>query len=431
MAHPTEFKNDNISVSVENLPTCKALFKLKISPEYVKSLRSKATKNVNKEVSVPGFRKGKAPDDVIRKQYGKYVEQELKEVAVRTVVHEAMTLTKTYPLRQDIGLEVQKYMPQTDGSVDVTYMYETFPQVPDIQLEGIPLTPVAKQEATDEEVEKAVEEVRLYHAQWKEVEDRPIHEGDYVVIDIDVLPGDEKEPPFRAYENSRFHVVEKGMPPWARKLVLGKKVGEFAEGMSEKQEYDQGDFKPRKCRVSINLVQEAELPELNDELAKKAGAFSVSDLRTNIRKQITHQKAKERQEAIRSELKNYLIDTYQFELPATDITNLDQDCRQMVEKDRAQFKSKEDMAAYKSKLLESGKGVMRLAYLLPHATLQMGLSMPSENDINARLIEWMTHHYLNTRQKIDDSQITHLYQKMKRDLIQERALDALIEKNLK
>lgn len=420
-----EFKNQSYSGSVERLPNCIARFKVKIEADEVKHLKDKAAKAINKEVTVPGFRKGKAPEDLIHKQYGKHVEQEFRDLAIRGAAKEAMDHTKLYPIKQDIGLEVERFNPEDNG-VEVTFRYEVFPEVPDVKLDGIKIEPVELKKTTDDEIEHTIRQIQLYHGHFHEVKDRPIQEDDFVIVDIDVID----EPPFKAYENSRFQVTEKGMPGWARKMVLGKKAGDSVEGMSEKDKDSGEDFVARKCRITIKDVQTAHLPEVNDELAKKAGVQSVDELKKNIQDQQNGQHSQERQNALRRQVRDHLIAHYPFDLPATDLKGLEADCKKMIEQDKDQFKSAEDIKAYKEKLFENGKGLLRLAYLLPHVGTQLGLKVPTEQEINSRMIQVITQYYLETGEKVPEEGFEKIRGNIQRELVNERVLDALIEKNL-
>lgn len=422
----SEFKNQSYSGSVERLPNCIARFKVKINNDEVKNLKSRASKAINKEVSVPGFRKGKAPDDLILKQYGKHVDQEFREVAIRAAAKEAMDGTKLYPIKQDIGLEVERFHPEEDG-VEVTFRYEIFPEVPDVKLDGIKLEPVELKKFDEKELEQTLRQIQLYHGHFHEVKDRPVQEDDFVIVDIDVID----EPPFKAYENSRFQMTERGMPAWARKMVIGHKIGESVEGMSEKEkDSTEEGFVPRKCRITIKDIQTAHLPEVDDELAKKAGVQTVDELKKNIRDQQEKQHGQERQNALRNQVREFLKANYVFDIPATDLKGLEGDCKRMIEQDKDQFKSPEELKAYKEKLFENGKGLLRLAYLIPHVGAQLGLNVPTEQEINNRMIQVITQYYLETGEKVPEEGFEKIRGNIQRELIHERVLDALIEKNL-
>lgn len=410
---------------METLPNCTLRYKVSVEPQFVKELRAKAVKAVSKEVSIPGFRPGKAPEDLIEKQYGKFVEKEFREIATQNVVSEVIKLAKLYPLQREGGVSLDKF-DADDNKVEITFSYDTFPTVPEVILDNIPFDAVAKEDVKEEEIEKTLKEIRLYHATWKEITDRPAQPSDFVVIDIDVID----EPAFKAYENSRFHIIEKGMPQWAQKIVIGLSRGESGEGMSEKEGEAEVDFVPRLCRITVNLIQEAELPEMTDELAQKAGVQTVEDLKKNIRLQLETEKKKSQVNSMRMQARDYLINNYNFDLPVTDIKNLEADCKKLLERDKANFKTEAEMKDYSEKLFENGKGVIRLAYLIPHLANQLSVPMPSEDEANSRMVEVLTQYYLKTQSQVPEDQFPSIFQKIQRDLLAEHTLDKLIEKNV-
>lgn len=425
-----EYKNEHFTAQMETLPNCLLRFSVQVVPERVKELRKKAVKAISKEVNVPGFRPGKAPEALIEKQYGKHVSQEFQNIASNETVSDIIKLTKKYPLKKEGSVNLEKFETNDEGT-KVVFSYETYPTVPDVKVDGITFTTPEKKEITEKDIDKTIKEIQLYHAAWEEVKDRAVQEGDFVVIDIDVLD----EPPFKAYEDSRFHVIEKGMPVWARKLVIGMKAGESVEGISEldtENEANNGDeeFVSRKCLVTVKLIQSAVLPEVNEELAAKAGVQTVEELRKNIRAQMERESAKNAKTELRFQARDHLIKNYMFDLPKEDLKNLEADCRQMIERDKAQMKTPEDMQTYKEKLFANGEGVIRLAYLIPHLANQLDIQEPSPEDANSRMIEVLTQYYLQTQKQVPEDQYTGIFQKIQRDLLAEHTLDKLIEINM-
>lgn len=420
------FTAKSYSGTVEHLPNCVSRFTITIDKDEVSALRHRAMKVINKEVAVPGFRKGKAPDDLIEKQYGKHVESEFREIAVKSACNAAIEETKIYPRKNDVGIELEKVTPLDDGKYEVIFRYETYPVVPDANADNIKLEPVEAKKVTEADIEETIRQIRIYHGHFHEVRDRPVQEEDYVVVDIDVID----EPPFKAYENSRFQVVEKGMPAWTRKLVIGKNIGDTVEGMSEKDENAPADFIPRKCRVLIRDIMTAHLPEIDDELARKAGANTIEDLKKNIEAQKTKQSADERQMALRNQVKDFLKASYEFDLPASDLKGIEEDCKRLINRDKDQFKTPEDIKAYKEKLFENGKEVLKLAYLIPHIGTQLNIAMPNEQEVTQRMIQVITQYYYETGEKIPEESFERIHGNIRRELVHEKVLDELIRRNM-
>ncbi len=119
-------------------------------------------------------------------------------------------------------------------------------------------------------MQELIEEIRRSNATFDDVSGRVAQEGDFVDVSIESL---DEEPPKPIVKDRRFEVSDKRMASWLKKLLLGKSPGDVAEGMSEVD--DQADesirqkFKPTKIRLTVHAIKKIQLPELDDELAKK------------------------------------------------------------------------------------------------------------------------------------------------------------------
>ncbi len=256
-----ELANDNVKVIVSREPGCRVTFILSVPTKVAKAAYNKAVRTVNKEVSLPGFRKGKAPEKLVIQHYSKYVDREWRGIVMDGAFHEAVELTKIQPLHQDAveAPEVKKM--SLDEGVEFSITFESLPTIPDVDVQQLKLEPVAQQAVTQEQIDHAVEDLRLFHANWIEITDRAVQEGDYIDVDIDAM----ESPSYTICTNERFQVTNDRMPAWMRKLVVGLALGQSAEGVSERDDKfvpkpESPDFKPTQVRVTIKGIKQAELP---------------------------------------------------------------------------------------------------------------------------------------------------------------------------
>ena len=96
-----EVSNDNIKVVVTKTPGCRVTFDITVAPTGTQSAYTKAVRSVNKEVSLPGFRKGKAPEKLVIQHYGKHVDREWRNMVLNYAFEQAIELTKLSPLHQE------------------------------------------------------------------------------------------------------------------------------------------------------------------------------------------------------------------------------------------------------------------------------------------------------------------------------------------
>lgn len=317
-----KFQNNSFTVEAEELPGSRISLKVTVSPEETKKAYKQAVKVINKEISVPGFRKGKAPDATVIKNYGSHVEKEWKEIVLNAALQGALELSTIYPLTKN---SLEKPRIETcsleEGAV-VHFAYEHYPQVPTIDFNQLKLPPVEKKEVTEEQIQGIVQEIQRSNAAWEEVTGRSIEEGDYVDLTIESI---DEDPPKPIVQDRRFEVSDKRMAPWLTNLLIGKEAGAVVEGMSEvddkADETLKAKFKPTTVRIHIHGIKKSILPELTDELAKTVGAASIDDLLVKIRANLENEAKEEQKQVYFQELENALIEHCHFPLPSSIIQN--------------------------------------------------------------------------------------------------------------
>lgn len=195
--------------------------------------------------------------------------------------------------------------------------YETEPKVPQINPQEISLKKIERPAVNEDKVKETVRQLQFFFAEWKKL-DRPIQEGDFVILDVDVV---EVDPPYKLFSGVRFEVNDRAMAKWMKDLVLGHLCGETLEGVStpdtDASDQDKIELTPKKVRIVIKDVEEATLLELNDFFAQRLGASSVDELYKNV-EQILHQKADGHvQEKLREEVCELLLTKYPFDIPTS------------------------------------------------------------------------------------------------------------------
>ncbi|NGX43459.1 MAG: Trigger factor [Chlamydiae bacterium] len=338
----SEYKDDNISVVVDRQPGCRTKLDIFVTPKATLAAYKKAIKSINKEVSLPGFRKGKAPEAMIVKNYSKYVDQEWKDILVQTAFKEAIALAKVYPFNEESIQKPKINQFSKEEGANITIEFESAPQVPDIDTKGIKLTQVKRKEVSEEEIVDSMDNLRLHHATW-EVKDRPVKEGDFVDVNIE----DMDHPERFICKDSRFEVSERKMGSWMYKLVIGKNVGDAVEGLSERSpDLDpETEFKPTNCKITIKSIQTAALPDVDDELAKKTGVSSVEELKERMVANLNNQADEEVKEKLREQVEEALLEKYPFDIPSS---LRDKEMKDRLEKARSEMldanKSEEEIS---------------------------------------------------------------------------------------
>ena len=330
-----DFKNENVTVKLSRTPGCQVKFEISVSPKASEAAYHKAIKTVNKEVTLPGFRKGKAPESIVIENYGKHVDQEWKEILIQTSFQESLKLTNVYPLNEESVKRPELKNASREEESTIIIQFESTPTIPSVNSDDFSLQSIEGKEVNDEDVEKTIEQIRLHHASWEEVTDRPVQEGDFIDVDIDNV----EDPDRQICKNSRFEVKEGKMGDWMINLVIGLNTGDTAEGMSEKgEEVKDEDFIPTLCRITVNGIHVPTMPEIDDELAKKVGLTTVKEMNERIKDDLIRQEKDRIQEKKREQIELMLLEKAPFDVPHS-----------LIQSEKASYLQRYDLAALADK----------------------------------------------------------------------------------
>lgn len=310
-----EYSNDSIRIKVIRKPHSLIEYEVEASSSLAKEAYQQAAKIVAKEVEIPGFRKGKAPVEMVAKKYPQDIEKKWQDSIAHLCFKHADALAKIPLIQKDASVSYKMHSHSMEGA-KLTLSFETVPQIPVIDPKKFQLKPVARPEVNPEKVEETIRQTQLFFAKWTPVTDRPVQENDFVLLDVDIL---EAEPKQKLFSNTRFEVTDRSMAKWMKDLVLGRSVGESIEGVSVADEdakpEEKQQFAPKKVMVHINAIEEASYPPLDDAFAKQMGVQTVDDLRVRIEELLTKQADAHVRELEREQVTDFLLTEYPFDLP--------------------------------------------------------------------------------------------------------------------
>jgi trigger factor len=312
-------KTEHLVVSLTRKPGCHLKLEISVSPEATQAAYVKAVKAINKEISIPGFRKGKAPDAIVIQRFEPQIKKEWHDILLNTAFSEFLNQTHFYPyasIQKSIKRAEIKSVSKEAGS-QLLLEYESRPTIPTIDIEAFQLKPVVTSPVTPKAIEETLHQIQLKLGTWNTITDRPVEEGDFVDLDIEAL----ENHPRSICQDMRFEVAQDHMGAWMRKLIIGKSTNDTVEGISEKEEsmpIELGeDFKPTLCRLTIKGIMTCVLPPLDDELAKKVGLQTIDELRPKVEQDLQKRAEDERKDQLRAQIENLLLEKYDFDIPAS------------------------------------------------------------------------------------------------------------------
>jgi trigger factor len=420
------FENEGFSAEATEEPGCRIHVKVLVKPKMAQKTYQKAVKQVNKQISIPGFRKGHAPERAVISRHSSYIEQEWKEILVNEAYRAALDLTEIYPMGRDSveKPKIEKYS-QEEGAV-VKIAYEHYPQIPIIDFSQIKLPSIEKQPIDTDKITEILEEVGRAHADWEDVLDRPVQEGDFVDVTIDSL---EEDPPQTLVKDRRFEIADKRLAPWLKKILVGMNIGETSEGVSEVDPEASEDvkkkFKPSKLRVTLLAVKKILLPAIDDTLAKKTGADSLEDLQAKIRLNLEKEVEDERLEKQNQALEKALLEIYHFDLPASFVEaerteRISRKIQRLKDANLSDEEIKAQESAIEKEVAHEIDNALRLYFLNKQLIKQGNISL-SNAELNAEIARHMSQNpYLYGRDQ-DETQTRELVSRVASAMMQRKA----------
>lgn len=313
-----------MSVQVENLEHNMAKLTIEVAAEELEKALDSAYQKQKKQISVPGFRKGKVPRAMIEKMYGAGVFYEdaaniLMQQTYAGAVDESGVDIVSRPTVEVTQIEKgQPFIYTAEVAVR--------PEVTLGKYMGVTVTKIDTS-VSDEEVDAELENQRNKNARTVTVTDRPVAEGDTAVIDFEGFVDGV------AFEGGKGenHPLEIGSHTFEDQLV-GKNTGDEVEvNVTFPEKYQAADLagKPATFKVKINEIKAKELPELDDEFAQDAaGVDTLAEYKEEIKKNLTEKKETEAKKTKEDEAIQKIIDKSKMDLPEAMIET---QCETMVE----------------------------------------------------------------------------------------------------
>ena len=243
-----------------------------------------------KYFNIPGFRKGKAPMQIVEKYYGKeiFYEDAFNEVA-QDALEEAISENKLDIVARP---EIDNVKQMEKGKdLIFTVVLQTKPEAELGKYKGIEI-PKIEYNVTDKDINHELEHMQEHNSRLISVEDRPVKKGDTVTIDFEGFADDKAFEGGKA-ENYELEIGSNTFIPGFEDQIIGMKLEEEKDvNVKFPKEYFSKDLadKDATFKVKLHEIKKKELPKLDDEFAKDASEFDTLDeLKEDIKKRLEKQ----------------------------------------------------------------------------------------------------------------------------------------------
>ena len=304
-----------MNVTVERVGN-DATLKITLPAEEVNKGFKKAVAKIAGQVNIPGFRKGKAPRNIIEMHYGKEaVKQEAFELVANQCYTEALEQEKLIPV-SDPKVEDSVFEENKDMELTIKVTLK-----PEVKLGDYKELHVEKEavEVTDEAVEEQVQGLRSRHAKMVEAEEGAVIEkGDFAIIDF---AGTADGEPFSGGEGKGYplEVGSNSFIPGFEDQLVGLKKGDSTDvDVTFPEEYFVKELAGKQAIFKVNVqdVKRKELPELTDEyVAANSDCKTVEELRASYKERMQKAAENNAQIAYEKALIDLAVANAEFEVP--------------------------------------------------------------------------------------------------------------------
>jgi trigger factor len=328
VAEAFEGGTHTMSLQVEKLEKNMAKLTIEVSAEDLEKAIEKVYQKQKKQISIPGFRKGKVPRMMVEKMYGKEV---FYEDAANDLIPDAYDKAVD-ECEEDIVSSPKIEVTQIEGGKPFIFT-ATVALKPEVKLgeyKGVKIEKIDR-EVTEEDVMAEINRERDSNARNITVEDRPVKDGDMTVLDFEGFVDGV------AFEGGKgedypLTIGSGAFIPGFEEQLVGAEIGSEVEvKVTFPEDYQAEELQGREAvfKCTVKEIREKEIPELDDEFASEVSEFdTLAEYKEDVRKNLTEKKEKDAEAARENEAVQAAVEASEIEIPEA---MLETQQRQMVD----------------------------------------------------------------------------------------------------
>jgi len=429
-----------VKTDVKEINETRKSITVSFSSEEVTAQEKKLIQDFQRQAKIPGFRPGKAPENMVRSRFAKEIRQELKQQVISNA-HKEGVQGADFEVFNLVDLDEGEIAPNAEATI--TFTVDVVPEFELPVYEGLKVTNEPT-EASEEEIEQMLKQILEQRAEYNMVE-KAAEKGDYVRCSYEGKIGDQlvadlvPETPMYGTQKVTWEEAGAEDTPGVRAVVdglVGMQAGDEKEVTMEFPD----DFKPEALAgktavysLKAEEVREKVLPELTDELLKSLGVEDEKDLRQKVAENIENQKKQQNANAERQQLTEALLKSVDFPIPESGVeSETESVLREFMQRNLQQGVSPEEFEKHKEQLHEGASKAAfdRLKSRLILSKIAQKEKVKAEQEDFSRMIMMEAQQSGEKPEKLvkelqkDQSRIN----RMRSDIILGKTMDLLVEK---
>ncbi len=301
-----------MQVTVENVSELGRKMTVTVEDANIEQSVQARLKQIRPTVKLPGFRPGKVPMKMVEQSHGAAARRDVIDALVQNSMQEAFTQEKVNPASPP---HIES-MNEEGNTLVYTMVYEVFPELDAVNLDGIEIEKVVAQ-VEDEDVDKMIDTLREQRMTWEPLK-RGAKEGDGVTIDfVGRIDGEE----FEGGKGSDVLIVigDGSMLPEFENQLLGAKAGQtLTVNMTFPEDYRAEHLQGKEATfdVTVKSVAKKKLPKLDKEFAKLCGVEAgVAALKKEVRANMERELANAVKAQNKRKVMDKLVEKNEMTLP--------------------------------------------------------------------------------------------------------------------
>jgi trigger factor len=403
-----------VKVDVQETGPWKRALHVMIPADEVQEAMREVVRDFRRKTELPGFRRGKVPEEILERRFGAYLEEQLVERIIPRAYENALKQSGLDPIAP-ASIKDLKY--RKGEPLSFVAHLEVRPTLRVTYPENLKLLRRIF-EVDESEVDQALDVLLDQEAEYRPV-DRPAQHGDRVKLSLrEIKDGSMAEP-----EETHAIVGSPNLLPEFHAAIDAATAGKIENvTISYPDDMESAELrgKTKTFRVEVVEVGEKSLPPADDKLAERLGFENLDALRVRIRLRLEAEEIARAERELEENLVTHLIDLNRFDPPETMVNNLLENLIRDIKIPEA------DQAAFRERQRPGGVRAVQRLVLLERIVEEQGLGVP-DSDVEAAIRESLDDEAERDR-AVAEARKSHLFERYRHRMEERRALDFLTEK---